>query len=125
MVTDLPCLTDGLADVAGPEVTHVAALTSALAVLVRQELDAPSLDGSLPSLALGYANDVDLLAGLVDVVERNLSAELFSGPLQLGGVVATYQSDFHDLGGLAGHALDEGRLGGDDESNLAEVGILH
>jgi len=78
----------------------------------------------LPSLALGYANDVDLLAGLVDVVERNLSAELFSGPLQLGEVVATYQSDLHDLGGLAGHALDEGRLGGDDKSNLTEVGIL-
>jgi hypothetical protein len=43
-------------------------LASALAVLVREQLEAESLDRALPSLALRDPDDVDLLTCLVDVI---------------------------------------------------------
>ena len=44
MVPYLTGLADGLADVSGSEVSHVSALSPTLAVLVRKQLDPPSLD---------------------------------------------------------------------------------
>ena len=65
VIAHLASLADGLADIPSSEVTHISSLSPALAVLVRKQLDSPSLDRALPALALGDADDIDLMAGLI------------------------------------------------------------
>ena len=83
MVAHLPCLGDCLPHIASTEVTQVSSLASALAVLVTEEFHAPSLDSALPTLALCYPYNVDILACLPNILDGNLSSKPFSGPLHL------------------------------------------
>jgi hypothetical protein len=58
VVSGLATLTDGLADVAGAEVTHVSVLATLLAVLVVKQFSTESANHTLPAIALGHSDDV-------------------------------------------------------------------
>ena len=83
MVTGLTTLTDGLADVAITECTHVTMLSALRGVLVRLQLTAESLDDTLPAVTLGDGDDVGHVAFFESVGERVFLAKVLLGPVEL------------------------------------------
>jgi hypothetical protein len=89
--------------------------------LTLEELDAPTLDDTTPSMTLGHSNDVDELVRLEHLVNRHLLLEFLGRPVDLVGDASTVELDLHKVG-LLNAELDVLGLGvGDHTHDGAEL----
>ena len=107
MVADLACLRHCRTHIARSEVAKIACLAASLAVLMAEQFYAPSLDGSLETLAFRDSYYVNLLTVFPDIIDCYLGPQSFTGPFQFLRGCSPNEIEFHDLGRFARSAADQ------------------
>ena len=91
---------------------------------MRLEFTAKSLDDTLPTVTFGDGDNIGHGAFFKRVCEGVLFSEVFVGPVELIAHASTGKPHLHDVGNFAGYAGERVRLGGNDEADFAQVGLL-